>query len=195
MKRTAVLIYPGFCHFEISPALELLALANKPITVFSTKREGVKSEEGLIVIPEKSLDELEIWDYDSLILPGAVNIQETIQDEAVLTFLRRFDRKDMVIGAISIAPVLLLKAGMLQNKPFMAGINREELLEEGFLAEELAQMKDWKSNLLSPVPEGFLVSENIITSVSYEFVRWALAFGRMLGIQCSPKTFGIRDEK
>ena len=31
MKKTAVLLYDSFCNFEISPALEILALAEKPI--------------------------------------------------------------------------------------------------------------------------------------------------------------------
>ena len=35
MKSTAVLIYNQFCNFEFSVALEMLAIAEKPITVFA----------------------------------------------------------------------------------------------------------------------------------------------------------------
>ena len=35
MKKTAVLIYNQFCNFEISVALEILAMAEKPITIFA----------------------------------------------------------------------------------------------------------------------------------------------------------------
>lgn len=35
MKKTAVLLYDSFCHFEISVALEILALKNKEIDVFA----------------------------------------------------------------------------------------------------------------------------------------------------------------
>ena len=46
MKKTAVLIYDRFCNFEIAPALEMLAIARKPSTVFAKSLCPVKSEEG-----------------------------------------------------------------------------------------------------------------------------------------------------
>lgn len=189
MKKTAVLIYDQFCNFEIAPALEMLAIAGKQITIFGRSLSPIKSEEGLTVLPEKTLGELQIDEYDSLLLPGAMDIREAIEDEAILSFIRQFD--GMPIGAISIAPLLLLKAGMLKGKKFMAGVNREELAEEGYSDAELALMKGWDDNLKNPEPNGYIRSDNIITSVSYNFIRWALAFGEMTGIRMSPKTFGI----
>ena len=73
----------------------------------------------------------------------------------------------------------------------MAGVNPEELAEEGFSAEDLALMKSWDDNLREPVEAGYIRAGNIVTSVSYNFIRWALAFGSMLDIRISPKTFGI----
>lgn len=54
-EKTAVLIYNQFCNFEIAPALEMLAMAEKPITVFAKSLAPVRSEEGLTVIPERAL--------------------------------------------------------------------------------------------------------------------------------------------
>ena len=105
MKKTAVLIYNQFCNFEIAPALEMLAMAEKPIAVFAKSLAPVRSEEGLTVIPEKSIKELSLDEYDSLLLPGAMDIREAIEDDAILDFIRKFD--GMPIGAISIAPLLL----------------------------------------------------------------------------------------
>lgn len=189
MKKTAVLIYNQFCNFEIAPALEMLAMAEKPITIFAKSLNPVRSEEGLTVLPEKSIDELNVDEYDSLLLPGAADIREAIEDHAILDFIRKFD--SMPIGAISIAPLLLLKAGLLEGKPFMAGVNPEDLFEEGYTENDLALMTGWDASLENPIPEGYIQSENIVTSVSYHFVRWALAFGRMLGIDLPPKTFGL----
>lgn len=190
-KKTAVLIYPQFCNFEISVALEILALGEKPVTIFAKTKEAVRSEEGLCVVPDAEIGDLCPEEFDSLLLPGAMDIRESVEDEAVLDFIRAFDREDMVIGAISIAPVLLLKAGILKDKPFMAGINQEELLEEGFTREELALMKGWDDNLKAPSAKGYLVSGTILTSLSCYFVKWALEFGKMLGIEMSEKTFGF----
>ena len=43
MKKTAILLYDSFCNFEISVALEILALAEKPITVFGITKQAIRS--------------------------------------------------------------------------------------------------------------------------------------------------------
>lgn len=189
MKKTAVLIYNQFCNFEIAPALEMLAIGDKPITIFSKSLAPVRSEEGLTILPEMTLDELRLAEYDSLLLPGAMDIREAIEDDAILGFIKQFD--GLPIGAISIAPLLLLKAGLLDGKPFMAGVNPEDLFEEGYTKDDLVLMTGWNASLKDPIAEGYIRSDNIITSVSYHFIRWTLAFGEMLGIKLSPKTFGF----
>lgn len=189
MLKTAVLIYDSFCNFEISVALEILALAGKEIVVFAQTRDPVMSEEGLRVPPDQTIDEINIEEYDSLLMTGAQDIRRAIEDENVIEFVRKFSGK--VIGAISSAPLLLVKAGLLVGKPFMAGINKEELLEEGFSETDIAKMIGWEDDLADPIEEGYLITGNIITSISYNFVRFGLAFGKMLGIEISPKSFGI----
>ena len=189
MKKTAVLLYDLFCNFEISPVLELLALAGKPITVFGATKQIIKSEDGLSVLPDDTIDHLDLDGYDSLILPGAMDTREAIENERIIDFIKKFEGK--TIGAISIAPLLLVRAGLLNGKPFMAGINKEELFEEGFSESDLAEMVGWDDNLSKPVEPGYIITGNIITSISYNFVKWALAFGKILGIDIPAKTFGL----
>ena len=122
-------------------------------------------------------------------LPGAEDIRDVIEDEDILSFIRKFDGK--VIGAISIAPILLLKSGLLSNKEFMAGVNKEDLLEEGFTETELCKMRDWNDCVKNPTKDGCVIDSNIITSVSFEFVKFSLAFCKMIGIDISPKSFGL----
>ena len=190
MKKTAILLYDSFCNFEISPVLEILALAGKPITVFGIAKQTIKSEDGLSVFPDDTIDNLDLDAYDSLILPGAMDIRETIENERIIDFIKKF--KGKTIGAISIAPLLLVRAGLLNGKPFMAGINKKEIFEEGFSESDLAEMVGWDDNLSKPVEAGYIITGNIITSISYNFVKWALAFGKMAGIDISAKTFGIQ---
>lgn len=140
-------------------------------------------------MPEKTIDKIKLEEYDSLLLPGAMDIREAIEDESILAFIKQFD--GMVIGAISIAPLLLFKAGLLEGKPFMAGVNLEDLREEGYTSEDLKWMTGWDDSVNGAVPEGYVVSGNIVTSVSFEFVRWTLAFGKLLGIDLPPETFGL----
>jgi putative intracellular protease/amidase len=191
MKKVAVLIYDHFCNFEFAVALEMLSMAEKKITVFAKTLDPVKSEEGLSLIADKTLDELEIEEYDALLLTGSADIRDAVEDEEIIKFVKKFDKKDIIIGAISIAPVLLLKAGMLRGKRFMAGMNKEDLLEEDFTHDDMKYMVGWNDNLENPVPEGFLRDGNIITSVSYNFMKWAFAFGKAIGIEIHPRSFGM----
>lgn len=191
MKKVAVLIYDKFCNFEISVALEMLAMAEKPFVVLSKSLEPVRSEEGIKIIADKVIDDIDINDFDSLILPGASDIREVMEDDNILEFIKSFDEEKKIIGAISIAPILLLKIGILKNKLFMAGVNKEDLLEEGFSLNDLKRMVDWNENIKNPIKEGYIRNDNIITSISYNFVEWAIAFGKAIGIDVYPKSFGV----
>jgi len=191
MKKVAVLIYDKFCIFEFGVALEMLAMAGKPITIFAKTLEPIRSEEGLMAVAEKAIDELNINEYDSLLLTGAADLREAVEDENILAFIKRFDRSDIIIAAISIAPLFLMKLGMLDGKRFMIGSNKEDLFEEGFTLEDMKLMVGWDDNLKDPVPEGYIQDGNIITSVSYGFTRWAIAFGRALKLDVYPKSFGL----
>jgi len=167
-----------------------LALSGKEIVVFGKCKDAICSEEGLQILPDNTIDELLIEEFDSLILPGAADIREAIEDEYIIEFIRKF--KDKIVGAISIAPILLVKAGLLKGKSFLAGVNKEEILEEGFSEDDLAKMIGWDDNLRTPIEEGYIISGNMITSVSYNFVRWALGFGKLLGIDIPSENFGVK---
>ena len=94
MKKTAILLYDSFCNFEISVALEILALAEKPITVFGITKQAIRSEDGLSIFPDDTIDNLDLDAYDSLILPGAMDIRETIENERIVDFIKKFEKKD-----------------------------------------------------------------------------------------------------
>ena len=193
MKKTAVLLYESFCNFEFSVLLEILAINKKPVVFFAKEILPIISEEGLKVIPDIKIEDLDISEFDSLILTGAADIRKAIEDEEILSFIKKFDERDYIIGAISIAPILLLKAGILSGKSFMAGVNKEELYEEGFSKKDLTLMIDWNESIKNPVPNGYIKEGNIITSVSYEFVRWGIEVAKKLGLNVNPLSFGIKE--
>ena len=179
MKKAAILIYNQFCNFEIALLLEIFKFNNKPITIFSKSLEPVLSEEGIRILPDKEIVELELEEYDSLILTGAEDIREVIEDKEIIDFIKKFE--GLIIGAISIAPVILLKADLLKNKRFMAGVNQEELYEEGFTPKELKLMIGWEDSKKESIK--YIVDNNIITSVSYNFIYWSVAVARELGLK------------
>ncbi len=134
--------------------------------------EPVRSEEGVNVILDKSIDEIDMDEKDSLILIGDLYIKSAVEDDDIITFVKKFDDTNKVIGAISTGQIFLLKAGMLKKKCFMIGAYREGLLKIRFSKEDLEYMIDWNDAIANPVENGYIVCKNIITSIAPGFIKW-----------------------
>lgn len=72
-------------------------------------------------MPTKAVDEVTISDYDCIILPGILNPLPALFDEKLIAFLHTGISTDVLFAAISSAPLLLAKAGLLKGKDFTAG--------------------------------------------------------------------------
>lgn len=190
-KKTAILLFDLFSNYELSVALSILSQGEKQYDFFGLKDEVI-SEEGLHAKCNKILEDIIIEEYDSLLIPGCMDLEEIISSERILNFLRKFDSKDMIIASISSSPILLLKAGMLENRKFMAGVIKEELVEEGFTMVQMKNMvdiKELKENYDNIGP--YIVEGNIITSVGCNFIQFGIQFGKMLSLDFQPGWYGV----
>ncbi len=123
MKKVLCLIYPNFSLYEITALTSTLALSfNVMIDYVSSDDSIVVSEDGLPCQPTKTLDQICIEEYSCVILPGMVNIGPALQDEKLISFLRDLGEQDILIAAISSAPLLLAKAGLLKDTKFTGEI-------------------------------------------------------------------------
>ena len=123
MKKVLCLIYPNFSLYEITALTSTLALSfDITIDYVASDHSIVVSEDGLPCQPTKTLDQIRIEEYSCVILPGMVNIGPALQDEKLISFLRDLGEQDILIVAISSAPLLLAKAGLLKDTKFTGGI-------------------------------------------------------------------------
>ena len=123
MKKVLCIIYPNFSLYEITALTSTLALSfDVTIDYAASDHSMVVSEDGLSCQPTKTLDQIRIEDYSCVILPGMVNIGPALQDEKLISFLRDLGEQDILIAAISSAPLLLAKAGLLKDTKFTGGI-------------------------------------------------------------------------
>ena len=87
-------------------------------------------------------------------------------------------------------PILLLKAGLLIDKQYIAGIIKSELMEEGFTEDDLKGLRD--INELKN-PDGTyltcLVDGQLITAVGCAFVEFGVTFGKQLGLDFSSEWY------
>ena len=142
MKKVLCIIYPNFSLYEITALTSTLALSfDITIDYAASDHSMVVSEDGLPCQPTKTLDQICIEEYSCVILPGMVNIGPALQDEKLISFLRDLGEQDILIAAISSAPLLLAKAGLLKDTKFTGGIWQNFFDYFEFLSRENFQPK------------------------------------------------------
>ena len=166
MKKVLCIIYPNFSLYEITALTSTLALSfDITIDYAASDHSMVVSEDGLPCQPTKTLDQVRIDEYSCVILPGMVNIGPALQDEKLISFLRDLGERDILIAAISSAPLLLAKAGLLKDTKFTGGIWQNFFDYFEFLSRENFQ------------PKVVVKDKQIITAIGFahqEFARKAI---------------------
>ena len=166
MKKVLCIIYPNFSLYEITALTSTLALSfDITIDYAASDHSMVVSEDGLPCQPTKTLDQICIEEYSCVILPGMVNIGPALQDEKLISFLRDLGERDILIAAISSAPLLLAKAGLLKDTKFTGGIWQNFFDYFEFLPRENFQ------------PKLVVQDKQIITAIGFahqEFARKAI---------------------
>ena len=142
MKKVLCLIYPNFSLYEIASLTSTLALSfDITIDYVASEHSMVVSEDGLPCQPTKTLNQIRIEDYSCVILPGMVNIGPALQDEKLISFLRSLNEQDILIAAISSAPLLMAKAGLLNDTKFTGGIWQNFLTILNFYRVKISKLK------------------------------------------------------
>lgn len=122
MRKYAVMLYPDFSLQEITCLTSALTVwFGEQIDFLASEDREYRSEDGLRVLPTKTIDDVKITDYACVILPGTINPLPALFDEKLIGFLQSGAGSDVVIAAISSSPILLSKAGVLDGKKFTAG--------------------------------------------------------------------------
>ena len=162
MNKFAVLIYPDFSLQEITCLTSALSVwYGEKIDYIASENREYKSEEGFRIFPSKTTAEAKITDYDCVILPGTINPLPALYDDALMDFLKSGIGTDVVFAAISSAPLLLLKAGILKNKKFTGGFFMQ-------MAEVFPFVE--KENFIH---KGVVSDGNVITGIGMFFREFA----------------------
>ena len=121
-KKFAVMIYPSFSLQEITCLTSCLSVwFGEKIDIIASEMKTYVSEDGFQIIPTKTVDEVQPSDYTCIILPGTIYPLHALYDNNLIEFLRKGKCSDTLFAAISSAPILLSKAGVLDGKDFTAG--------------------------------------------------------------------------
>lgn len=178
MKKAAVMLYPLFSLQEISCVTELFKFYDKEIVTFSADGKPVASEDGFTILPDRDFSGFGREEFDCLVLPGIWEPLPVLLDGRNIRFLEQF-RGDggLVIAAISAAPLLLGKAGLLEGKRFTHGVYEEFLDAFPVMPRE-------------GIVRTYLVEDdNLITAHGGAFREFAAAVGKKVGLDCPDEIF------
>lgn len=171
MRKIAVMIYPYFSMQEISCLTDgLKVYFDIDVDIFAASKEIILSEDNFQITANKTFEEFTAEEYGCLILPGIWNPLPALFDERNVEFLRRLKNKDILICAISSAPMLLAKAGLLDNVKFTSGMFEEICRTLDFIPYE------------NIVHKPMVKDQNIITAIGFAFREFAEETIRTLGI-------------
>lgn len=170
MRKFAVLLYPNFSLQEITCLTSTLAVwFGEKIDYLAAENKEYVSEEGLRVIPTKTVAEVEITDYDCVILPGTIDPLPALFDDRLIDFLKAGANSDVVFAAISSSPILLSKAGVLRGKKFTSGYFMQMADTFDFVEKE------------NFIHKGIVEDRNVITGIGWFFKEFAEAVLRRFG--------------
>ena len=185
MKKIAVMIYPYFSMQEITFLTDgCKVYFDVETEVFASSKDIIKTEDNFQVIAQKTFDEFCIEDYSALVLPGILNPIPALFDEKNIEFLRLLKNQDILIASISSSPLLLAKAGLLDDVRFTCGAWDEICRNLDFVPYH---------NL---VHQPLIRDKNIITAIGFAYREFAIETIRALGIdECRNGLFnGITKE-
>lgn len=102
----------GFDDLELFTVAGVLRKA-MPVTIASLSAMLVASASDIKITADKRLSELDIGEYDILLLPSLDGMENS---QKLLNLIKDFDKENKIIAAMSRAPLVLAKAGILENK-------------------------------------------------------------------------------
>jgi len=115
-KAVLVIAYQGFQDKEYLETRNVLEKAGINITVSSSIKGEAQGKLGEKVFIDKTINEIDIEDYNALIFIGGPGALEYVEDSFVHQLIRKAVIGKKVLGAICIAPEILAKAGVLNEK-------------------------------------------------------------------------------
>ena len=118
MKRAVILFAEGYETVEALLVVDLLRRGGVEVTMASiTEDEFVRSSHGVNVEMDAVLGEVDVLDYDAIILPGGM--PGTINlgaDATVVDTIKKFAAEGKLVAAICAAPSVLGENHILEGK-------------------------------------------------------------------------------
>jgi len=132
LVKALVFLAPGFEEIEASTIVDILRRCDVEVTMVGLKRDFVDGAHGVKFIPDKSIDEVTLNEFDAVICPGGAPGYENLRkDQRVLTMVKEAFESNKLVAAVCAAPAVLSDAGVLEGKACTIYPGMEDELRKG----------------------------------------------------------------
>lgn len=129
--KDIVIIYDECCIYEIANTNYYLNYTGADVAFVGIKKAPVKSMEGFSINPDYTIDEIDISDVRSLIIPGG-NIQNICTNE-IKSLIKKVFERGKLVAAICAAVDLIEDAGILDGISSTHGTDEDCLCDKNVI--------------------------------------------------------------
>jgi cyclohexyl-isocyanide hydratase len=113
--RIGMLLFPGLTQLDLTGPYEVLArMAGAKIHLIWKTTEPVRSEHGMLIVPDRTLAECP--PLEMIFVPGGTGVNALMEDPAILEFLRTRAESARYVTSVCTGSLVLAAAGLLKGK-------------------------------------------------------------------------------
>ncbi len=117
MARVLVPLANGCEELEAVTVVDLLRRAGIEVVTAGLQAGPVTASRGVVLVPDRSLDQVMDEDFDMIVLPGGLPGADHLDaDPRIHALLHRMADQERYTAAICAAPKVLLSAGLLEGR-------------------------------------------------------------------------------
>jgi 4-methyl-5(b-hydroxyethyl)-thiazole monophosphate biosynthesis len=132
MVKVLVFLATGFEEIEALTVVDILRRAGVDVTVAGLTPNVTEGKHGVKVVPDKSIDDVKVEDFDAVIAPGGnPGYKNLRKDPRVIDMVKKAFNSNKIVAAICAGPTVLSDAGVLEGKACTIYPGMDQELEAG----------------------------------------------------------------
>ena len=138
-KKYCAIFGDGFDDIEAVTLVNLLRRSDIEVDVYGVRSKNIVSFTRMTYVADfifSERDDIDCGAYDGILLPRGPGVLELLRNPALLSLIKDFSDAGKLMYAICGAPLLLEKAGVLQNRTFTCLPSVSEMIKTGTRLEK-----------------------------------------------------------
>jgi putative intracellular protease/amidase len=127
-KKVLIPLTDRFEEISLASTVSILSKAGIDVTLAGIPGKIITSNEGMKIVTEKKIDDIDSKSFDVLVLIGGKGYEALAQSAKIRNIIKSFNDDKKLIVAISEASAILSKVGILDNKIATISPGMERLL-------------------------------------------------------------------